>query len=99
MENKSAKKSSARSKRADIPAEADRVDKIRDLLFGEQMVGYEQRFAKLEKQLTEKIDRLSASVQAKLDALDDAAVKREKLAQELENLAKVLRQGNGDSDG
>lgn len=97
MENKSARKNDAGNRQPDNSPGSDRVDKIRDLLFGEQMVGYDRRFADLEKMLTERIEKLGASVQEKLDALDDAAVKREKLAKDLENLARALRQGNGDS--
>jgi len=36
-------------------AEAASVDKIRDLLFGNQMQDYDQRFAKLETRLLERL--------------------------------------------
>ena len=95
MENENTKTIDARAGGPSQASQVDRVDKIRDLLFGEQMVGYERQFAELERALTEKIDRLNDAVQEKLDALDDATVKREKLAQELESLARTLRQGIG----
>ncbi len=82
--------------------EESRVGKIRDLLFGEQMVGYDERFAGLERALNEKVDALRESVEKQLeevrrelgersDNIERDAVKRDRLATKLENLAASLR--------
>lgn len=78
------------------------VDQIRELLFGEQMSGYEKRFAKLEKKLTNDMTNLKASVQRELRELrklvrarsnqvESASVPRDTIADSLERLAKSLR--------
>lgn len=41
----------------------DSVDQIRDILFGEQVALIEDRFVKLEKNLTTAIDKLSGKVE------------------------------------
>ncbi len=81
---------------------ADNVDKIRELLFGEQMVGYEARFAALEAKLNAEIHALRQNVEDSLaelrahlekraDEVEDASVARAQLADSLEKLAAKLR--------
>ena len=50
--------------------EGGNVDKIRDILFGRQMVDYDGRFAKLEEKLTREATALRDEVRARIDALD-----------------------------
>jgi len=80
----------------------DNVDKIRELLFGEQMVGYEARFNALEAKLTSEIESMRQSVEDALadlrshlekraDEVEDASVARADLADSLEKLAAKLR--------
>jgi uncharacterized spore protein YtfJ len=78
------------------------VDKIRELIFGEQMVGYEARFTQLEAKLTSEVDSLRKTVDASLAELrsnlekrandvEKASVPRMELAEALEKLAAGLR--------
>ena len=78
------------------------VAQIRQLIFGEQMTGYEERFAKLEKKLNDEIDKMRASVelglselkeatQKRSDAIESASVPRAQIAESLELLARTLR--------
>ncbi len=80
----------------------DNVDKIRELLFGEQMVGYEARFKALETKLISEVESLRQSVEDSLaelrshlekrsDEVEDASVARADLADSLEKLAAKLR--------
>lgn len=82
--------------------EESRVGKIRDLLFGEQMVGYEERFAQLEQNLNTKVDELRRDVEKlladlrvelseKSESIERDGVKRDRLATKLEALAASLR--------
>ena len=68
--------------------DAERVNKIRELLFGEQMSAYDQRFTVLEQRLADRI----AHLEELLRKLDAAAVKRLDLADQFEALARLLRQ-------
>lgn len=81
---------------------SDNVDKIRELLFGEQMVGYEARFSALESKLNAEIHALRQNVEDSLaelrahlekraDEVEDASVARARLADSLEKLAANLR--------
>ena len=78
------------------------VAQIRELIFGEQMTGYEERFSKLEKKLTDDVNALQASVQSGLRELrklmrerskevESASVPRDQIADSFERLAKTLR--------
>ncbi len=78
------------------------VDQIRNLIFGEQMAGYEERFAQLEKKLTDEVNTMKVSVERSLDELrslmkqkteevESASVPRKEIAASLEELAKALR--------
>ncbi len=59
MDNKTKKGSRGNSKSdSGAAAEADNVDKIRDILFGNQMREMDQRFASLEKSLARDLDKL-----------------------------------------
>lgn len=87
-----------------IPAEAgneNRVDRIRDLLFGEQMDDYESRFRALEQDLESRMSTLEAMVRdqvdelrnefgKKADQLDAKADKIEDTAVKREHLATKL---------
>ena len=78
------------------------VAQIRELIFGEQMTGYEERFAKLEKKLSDEVNALKKSVQTSLRELrklmrerakevESASVPRNQIADSFERLAKTLR--------
>ena len=66
------KKASSGSKSSDSGAdEADaNVDKIRDILFGQHIRDYDNRFATLEKRLTDSIDKTSRDIEKRLERLD-----------------------------
>jgi hypothetical protein len=81
---------------------ADSVSQIRDIIFGEQMTDYEGRFKALESKLVAEIESqrtamddaissLQAMVEKRVDEVEDAAVKRDRLATDLEKLAQKLR--------
>ncbi|MDH3441303.1 MAG: hypothetical protein OEM63_11170 [Gammaproteobacteria bacterium] len=49
------------------------VDKIRDILFGGQMRDYDQRFAELEKRLSQGVDSLGRDLEKRIERLDTFA--------------------------
>jgi exonuclease VII large subunit len=49
------------------------VDKIRDILFGGQMRDYDQRFAELEKNVGQSVERLGRDLEKRIDRLDTYA--------------------------
>ena len=51
-------------------SETGSVDKIRDIIFGNQMREYESRFARLEKHLLKEISDLQADAAKRFDALE-----------------------------
>ena len=61
------------------------VDKIRDILFGNQMRDYEARFSHLEESLQKESRELRDSTRRRFDSLEDY------LKKELESLANRLR--------
>jgi len=80
----------------------DNVGKIREILFGEQMEGYDERFQQLENRLGTDIQNLQKSmeqgfdtlrdmIEKRTEAVSDAAVHRAHLADQLEKLASHLR--------
>ena len=105
--SKASQKNEAESSRGETPAVAangngDNVDKIRELLFGEQMAGYEARFSALESKLISEIETMRQSVEDALaelrshlekraDEVEDASVARADLAESLEKLAAKIR--------
>jgi len=52
------------------------VDKIREILFGGQMRDYDGRFAELENQVTQRIERMSTEFEKRVERLNNYA-KRE----------------------
>lgn len=80
------KKASSGSKSSDSGAdEADaNVDKIRDILFGQHIRDYDNRFATLEKRLTDSIDKTSRDIEKRLERLDSLTRREfEKLGEQL----------------
>ncbi len=72
MENKTNKGSRGNSKsESSQAAEADNVDKIRDILFGNQMREMDQRFASLEKNLARDLDKLRSDNNLQIESLKD----------------------------
>lgn len=65
------------------------VDQIREILFGGQMRDYDSRFADLEKQLSQRLDRMGAEFEKRLERLNTYA-KREidKLSERLKTERK-----------
>ena len=57
-------------------AEAESVDKIRDILFGNQMRDYEKRFSRLEERLLNEIKELREATGKQLESID-AFIKKE----------------------
>ena len=51
---------------ADAPGETASVDKIRDLLFGNQMQDYDQRFEKLETSLMERMKEIESEAESNI---------------------------------
>src|SRR5690349_12995431 len=66
-------------------AEAPSVDKIRDLLFGNQMQDYDQRFAKLEARLLERLKDIESEAARNLGAFESNTKKQ------VDSLAGQLR--------
>ncbi len=86
------------------PNGVESVDQIRQLIFGEQMSGYEERFVALEERLSNEIKELREKVETQLSELNDAmvartddvaakSVPRQQIAASLEKLANTLRGG------
>lgn len=78
--------------------EADaNVDKIRDILFGGHMRDYDERFATLEKRLTDSIEQSSRNIEKQLERLDARTRKEfDKLAEQLK--AEKADRVAGDKD-
>src|SRR5262249_39625673 len=66
-------------------AETPSVDKIRDLLFGNQMQDYDQRFATLEARLLERLKDIESEAARKLGAFESNTKKQ------VDSLAGQLR--------
>jgi DNA repair exonuclease SbcCD ATPase subunit len=62
------------------------VDKIRDLLFGNQMQDYDRRFAKLEERFLQRFKDIEAETSRNLSAFESNAKKQ------IESLASQLRE-------
>jgi chromosome segregation ATPase len=76
-------------------ADAVGVDKIRDLLFGNQMQDYDRRFAKLEERFLQRFKDIEAETSGNLSAFESNAKKQ------VESLANQLREekdARADSD-
>jgi chromosome segregation ATPase len=76
-------------------ADAVGVDKIRDLLFGNQMQDYDHRFAKLEERFLQRFKDIEAETSRNLSAFESNAKKQ------VESLANQLREekdARADSD-
>lgn len=83
----------------------NRVDKIRELIFGQQMVDYEARFKQLEARLLAEaaalrqavengLAELRAAMQKRSDEVQHASVDRNELAESLDKLASLLRRNS-----
>jgi hypothetical protein len=79
------------------------MDKIRDILFGNQMRDYEKRFLRMEEQLFKEISNVQESSQKRMEALEDyfkkeLTVLKERLQNEIDDRAdaekKSLREFN-----
>lgn len=84
-------------------ADAGSMDKIRDILFGNQMRDYEKRFMRMEEQLFKEISEVRESSRKRLETLEaffkkELAVLKERLQNEIEERAdaekKSLREFN-----
>lgn len=82
------------------------VGQIRDILFGEQMIDYEARFAELEAGLEKRFAELKASldesvaelkslVEAEKSGINTRNVSRETLADQLSAVADAIRDSKG----
>src|ERR1700674_3964002 len=67
-------------------AEAVSVDKIRDLLFGNQMQDYDRRFAKLEERFLQRFQDIESETARNLGAFESNAKKQ------VDSLANQLRE-------
>ncbi len=84
------------------PPSQDSVDQIRDILFGQHLREFQQRFASLESQMKDKIDQLgntieqlNAHLEERLEKLDhtlrnDQHNTANELAAEIQQLEKKL---------
>jgi hypothetical protein len=87
-------------------AEAASVDKIRDLLFGNQMRDYDQRFAKLEARFLERLKDIESEAARNLSAFESNTKKqvdslagqlrdeKEQRADNDKDIERVLREQN-----
>ena len=55
---------------ADEVSEAGSVDRIRDIIFGNQMQDYERRFARLEERIMQEIGNLREDTDNRLDSIE-----------------------------
>src|SRR5262245_24353659 len=62
------------------------VDKIRDLLFGNQMQDYDQRFSKLEERFLQRFKQIESETTRNLGAFESNAKKQ------IDSLANQLRE-------
>ena len=69
-----------------LPGEAVGVDKIRDLLFGNQMQDYDRRFAKLEERLHQRFKEIESDGARNLGAFESNSKKQ------VDSLAGQLRE-------
>jgi chromosome segregation ATPase len=69
-----------------LPGEAVGVDKIRDLLFGNQMQDYDRRFAKLEERLHQRFKEIESDSARNLSSFESNSKKQ------VESLAGQLRE-------
>lgn len=70
----------------------DDVDKIRDIIFGQQMRVYSERFDRLESRLTEEAQRISHQSEQRFKELQS------ELAVRLDGIAKSLTEESGRRD-
>ena len=88
---------SKKSKTALDPSEGGAsVDKIRDIIFGNQMRDYEKRFSRLEERLLSEIDSLRDETAKRLDAMERFAKKEiqslgERIATEKKNRSDDIK--------
>ncbi len=54
------------------PAAGEKIDAIREIIFGGQMRDYEERFAVLERQLTERTEQLGEQLAQRMESLEKA---------------------------
>ena len=67
-------------------AEAPGVDKIRELLFGNQMQDYDRRFSKLEERFSQRFKDVESEAKRSLEAYESNSKKQvESLAAQLRN--------------
>ena len=86
--------------------EGESVSQIRDIIFGQQMADYDERFSELEKSVREEISELKATLTADLrqsvtdlkalvqkekEASNDRNVARRQLADKLQKVVDDLR--------
>ncbi|MGI9262048.1 MAG: hypothetical protein ACR2QR_08430 [Woeseiaceae bacterium] len=77
------------------------VDKIRDILFGGQMRDYDQRFAELEKKLSQSIERLNRDLEKRVERLDSYARREidklaDKISSEKKDRVAESKKGTGE---
>ncbi|MCC6409909.1 MAG: hypothetical protein IT453_22335 [Planctomycetes bacterium] len=73
--------------------ERDHLDKVRDILFGEQVRTADKRFAKLEAQLAKDLNEVKGDMAKRLESLEQFAKK------EIEALAKRTKEEQADASG
>jgi len=77
-------------------SEAENIGKIRDILFGNNMSEYEQRFDALEKRLQENLSEITRDFKTKMSSLenyvrDEITSLSEQLKAEKEERTKLLK--------
>jgi len=103
MKNNSKKQAAPRASKG---LDGGSVGQIRDILFGEQMSDYEERFNELEASLEKRFEQLKSTldesvselkslVEAKKSGINTRNVSREALADQLAAVADAIR-GSGD---
>ncbi len=98
------KKTKTRTKTDNENNEADSVDTIRDILFGNQMRGFDQKFAQLEERLasdisalrqenSRQIESLQTFIESEIDILGSKLTSEEKArVEEMDSLDSELKQ-------
>ena len=101
IENRRSGEAGAEPRAAELSSETGSVDKIRDIIFGNQMRDYEKRFTHMEERLLQEIrdlrdetknrlDTIQSYIQKEIDSLSDRLNTEQKMR--MESLEKVANE-------
>src|SRR3990170_3530402 len=89
----------SQARESGVSGEAVGVDKIRDLLFGNQMQDYDRRFSKLEERFLQRFKDIESETARNLSAFESNAKKQvDSLAAQLRNEKDARAEGDKEID-